>query len=239
MGYQQHPGDLWDGLEPTPEPPEENNSNRTMLLIGGGIALIVGLAICLVAGYLVLLSRTGGGTTEATAVAVVSTVPGDAEPTTAPPTTPPDTNPVDPTPTLVEATEVPPTEEPTPTEETNVQVSGFAVNRFDAPPAINGNLDDWQGFETIQSQFQVFDANGWDGSDDLEAFWQVGWDDEALYSKMANLARAILSYNSGKGPDVLVLQEVENIWVLRELNRRFSRNWSINKSMEILIRFSI
>ena len=38
---------------------------------------------------------------------------------------------------------------------------------------------------------------------------------------MQNLAKAILSYNSGVGPDVLVLQEIENIEVLGEFNRVF------------------
>ena len=71
MGYQQHPGDLWDGLEPTPEPPEKNN-NRTLILVIGGIGLLLGLVICLVAGYLFLLSRTGGTeTAEATEIVVV------------------------------------------------------------------------------------------------------------------------------------------------------------------------
>ncbi|MCB0015798.1 MAG: hypothetical protein KDE34_27980 [Anaerolineales bacterium] len=83
MGYQQHPGDLWDGLEPTPEPPEKNN-NRTLILVIGGIGLLLGLVICLVAGYLFLLSRTGGTeTAEATEIVVVPPGETPAGPTPA------------------------------------------------------------------------------------------------------------------------------------------------------------
>ena len=182
MGYQQHPGDLWEGLEPTPEPPEKNN-NRTLILAIGGVGLLVGLVICLVAGYLVLLNRTGGTETATpTAVAVVPPEQTPADPTTPAeqPTTPPDNN--DPTPTIASPpTDTPPPTDPPPTEAPEITVSGLAVSRFASPPGIDGNLSEWAGQPTVQSQFLVFSATSWDGSDDLAATWQLGWDNDALY----------------------------------------------------------
>ena len=45
------------------------------------------------------------------------------------------------------------------------------------------------------------------------------WTDDVVKIKIDRLAKVIHSVNSGRGPDVLVLQEVENISVLRELNQ--------------------
>ena len=182
MGYQQHPGDLWDGLEPTPEPPEKNN-NRTLILVIGGIGLLLGLVICLVAGYLFLLSRTGGTeTAEATEIVVVPPGETPAGPTPAPdqPTDTPTTDNPTPTAAVAAPTDTPPAVEPTPTE-AQVAISGFAVNRFTSPPSIDGNRNEWDGFPTVQSEFQVFSASSWNGTDDLQATWQLGWDSEALY----------------------------------------------------------
>ncbi len=47
------------------------------------------------------------------------------------------------------------------------------------------------------------------------------WNDEFLDSKMKNLSEVILDLDGGIGPDILMLQEVENINVLTQLNRKF------------------
>jgi hypothetical protein len=47
-------------------------------------------------------------------------------------------------------------------------------------PAIDGDLAEWAGTVT-DSTFQVFSAEGWDGTDDLGASWQLSWDTEYLY----------------------------------------------------------
>ncbi len=49
--------------------------------------------------------------------------------------------------------------------------------------------------------------------------FELDWSDAALNKKLENLARVIKGYNRGFGPDILLLQEVENINVLRMLNR--------------------
>ena len=45
----------------------------------------------------------------------------------------------------------------------------------------------------------------------------LDWSPTNLSMKMKNLAAAILQVNDGKGPDILILQEVENKNVLQEL----------------------
>ncbi len=43
-------------------------------------------------------------------------------------------------------------------------------------------------------------------------YWN--WDEAMLETKLAALARTVLAYGGGRGPDILVLQEVENLRVL-------------------------
>lgn len=46
----------------------------------------------------------------------------------------------------------------------------------------------------------------------------LDWNDQVLEQKLKNVSQAILSVNNGHGPDVLLLEEVENIGVLNQLN---------------------
>lgn len=48
----------------------------------------------------------------------------------------------------------------------------------------------------------------------------MDWNDEVLDTKLDRLAHVILSVNGGKGPDILILEEVENIHVLNMLNNK-------------------
>lgn len=43
------------------------------------------------------------------------------------------------------------------------------------------------------------------------------WNQDTLDLKLLRIARVIRSVHGGKGPDVLVVQEVENLWVLQKL----------------------
>jgi hypothetical protein len=54
------------------------------------------------------------------------------------------------------------------------------AGRAAAPPTIDGDLGEWSGTPT-DSAYQVFNAEGWDGTDDLGASWQLSWDDANLY----------------------------------------------------------
>ncbi|NKI34170.1 endonuclease/exonuclease/phosphatase family protein [Wenzhouxiangella sp. XN79A] len=47
----------------------------------------------------------------------------------------------------------------------------------------------------------------------------LDWSEDALAFKLEQLAATILAYNDGRGPDIIALQEVENIAVLDRLRR--------------------
>lgn len=50
---------------------------------------------------------------------------------------------------------------------------------------------------------------------------KLDWSERALQAKMKNLAAAILQAGGGRGPDVLVMEEVENLGILRTFNEQF------------------
>ncbi len=47
--------------------------------------------------------------------------------------------------------------------------------------------------------------------------FEKDWNEEILAKKIVNISKVIRSFNHGKGPDILVLQEVENMNVLKML----------------------
>lgn len=47
--------------------------------------------------------------------------------------------------------------------------------------SLDGDAGDWSGLPVYSSPFTVFTGDEWDGSDDLTADWQIGWDDVFLY----------------------------------------------------------
>lgn len=49
----------------------------------------------------------------------------------------------------------------------------------------------------------------------------LDWNETALTTKLGNISDAILSVNAGRGPDILMLQEVENLGILNRLNKDF------------------
>ncbi len=49
----------------------------------------------------------------------------------------------------------------------------------------------------------------------------VDWNSRTVSAKMRRVAGTVLSYNRGRGPDILVLQEVENFSVLDELRTKY------------------
>ena len=49
------------------------------------------------------------------------------------------------------------------------------------------------------------------------ACFELDWSEQTLKAKIQNLSKVILSYNSGRGADIVVLEEVENINALRML----------------------
>jgi len=53
------------------------------------------------------------------------------------------------------------------------------------------------------------------------ACYKTDWTHEKLIIKMQRLAQVILSVNQGRGPDVLILEEVENLAVLEQLRTQY------------------
>ncbi len=49
----------------------------------------------------------------------------------------------------------------------------------------------------------------------------LDWSEEALNFKLEQVAKTILAYNDGLGPDIIALQEVENIHVLEQLRNEY------------------
>jgi endonuclease/exonuclease/phosphatase family metal-dependent hydrolase len=54
--------------------------------------------------------------------------------------------------------------------------------------------------------------------------FETNWDEAALAKKLDNIKRSILQVDNGKGPDILVLVEVENDKVLTKLNKDFLKD---------------
>ena len=49
------------------------------------------------------------------------------------------------------------------------------------PPIINGDLNEWLDQTFFGSDHLVYSAAGWDGSQDLSAYWSLIWDETYLY----------------------------------------------------------
>lgn len=49
---------------------------------------------------------------------------------------------------------------------------------------------------------------------------ELDWNKSVLDKKLTNLATAILQVNKGKGPDILIVEEVENLRILQQLNKK-------------------
>lgn len=63
-------------------------------------------------------------------------------------------------------------------EDEDIEARSLAAS----PPLIDGNLNEWEDVPTIESMHLVFNAESWDGTDDVRAFWQLGWDRDNLYT---------------------------------------------------------
>lgn len=161
--------DEWRGLEPEQPRPSRGCFIWGLLAAGFLLALICGLST------LLFYQRTGAlpglpdfVPTEA------STPPSEAE-NPAEPDTPQDPQPPEPT-------ELPLA--PTATISAPVVGGNVDARRTAAPPTIDGDLGEWEG-AAFESAFQVFNAEGWDGTDDLGASWRLSWDDANLYLAVA------------------------------------------------------
>ncbi|MEW5988622.1 MAG: sugar-binding protein [Chloroflexota bacterium] len=181
MSYQ--PGDFddtWAGLEPEPPPPA---ARPWLVWLGVAAAVFLLVGACLIGGYLVLRRFQQPAAPPATVA--VPTVVGEVDtavpeqPTATPPAAP--TTAIAPTATLAASpttsvTPSPLTPSPQPTLLGQVEAAHLTN-----PPTIDGDLLEWTPFSPVESAFQVYSAADWDGSDDVQAFWRLGWDENYLY----------------------------------------------------------
>ena len=64
----------------------------------------------------------------------------------------------------------------------DVQSSSNVAPRFLAiVPTIDGALTEWDETSSVTSPYLVYTAASWDGSDDIGAEWNLGWDSDNLY----------------------------------------------------------
>lgn len=171
---KQHstPEDPWEGLEPLE--PAETSGRNTVLIVGILAAALCVLGVILIGVYL-LLSNSGPDV-NATPI-VVPTLPGTGTPTAGAAAD----NILTPTSALAPTVTLPgnvPAATLVPTTAPPVQV---VSSRLTTAPAIDGSLADWPALPTYRSAFTVFTADSWDGTDDVDATWRLGWDDSNLY----------------------------------------------------------
>ncbi|MEZ4516671.1 MAG: sugar-binding protein [Chloroflexota bacterium] len=154
-------GDQWQGLEP-----EQPRSSRAAFWVALLAAILLLLGIVALSVFLFNMQPETGET-------AVSVDNGDVA------------NPVE-----GESVEPEPhtaTEEPlaiAPTATLPIPPSSgtqAAAVRLPSPPTIDANLGEWPGTPSTASEFIVYSATSWDGSDDLAADWQLAWDNDNLY----------------------------------------------------------
>jgi hypothetical protein len=176
MNYQQdNQNDTWAGL--VPEQPKEETPLGIWLAVAGVIFIL--LCVCAGGSFFVYNEFFASPTAES--LPVVPTLVGEATTADIPPTvttgpgtalpTATATTPINPTVTLAGGVTA-----PAPTTSSNVEAVRLA-----SPPTIDGNLVEWGETPTYISAFRVFNAQSWNGSEDLTAVWQLAWDNANLY----------------------------------------------------------
>lgn len=55
------------------------------------------------------------------------------------------------------------------------------AGRFTTPPTIDGQLSEWGAIPSTSAPHRVYAVANWNGTADLNATWQLGWDEQNLY----------------------------------------------------------
>lgn len=79
----------------------------------------------------------------------------------------------------------PPTNTPLPTLIPPIITVNVNAPFFNIAPIIDGNLNEWAAVTPVLAAHRTFEANSWDGSDDLTAVWHLAWDNSNLYLAVA------------------------------------------------------
>ena len=162
MGTERESWDNeWAGLEP-----KQSRSSGWGCQLGLVLLILLLLAICGASGYLAWQQfdlQLGPG------LMLVPPTALSSEPETAEAETP--QPPAAESPSLA-ATVTLPAEQ---------AAGSVEVGQMAATPLIDGNLDEWAGLPSFESQYLVYSINGWDGTDDVSATWHLGWDGSHLF----------------------------------------------------------
>ncbi len=87
-----------------------------------------------------------------------------------------------PTDTAVPSTDMPsPTDTIAPTAVSALITANVTAPRLNSPPVIDGSLSDWPAIMPVSSAYNVYARSSWDGTDDVAAYWLLGWDNRNLY----------------------------------------------------------
>jgi hypothetical protein len=151
----------WAGLEP-----KQPRSNGWGCQLGLVLLILLLLAICGAGGYLAWQQfdlQLGPG------LVLVPPTALSSEPETAEAETP--------QPPAAESAAL----APTVTLPAEQAAGSVEVGQMAATPLIDGNLDEWAGLPSFESQYLVYSVNGWDGKDDVTATWHLGWDSSHLF----------------------------------------------------------
>jgi Carbohydrate family 9 binding domain-like len=162
--------DEWNGLEP-----EQPSSGRCGCWIGV-LILLLGLVITC-AGTAYFAWRQLGIPPEAGAASDLLSAP--------PPITLPavDGDPISTEVAGPEATQPALVATVTLSSEAGVPISeDIQARAMQTPPLIDGNLREWADIPGYESANLVYSIEGWDQSDDVRAFWRLGWDEQNLYA---------------------------------------------------------
>lgn len=161
MGIQRQDWDnLWSGLDP-----QQPGAGRCGCWLAMALLSLVLLAACLAGAYLVwqrfgLPLQPGLLLAPPTAISPAGTVESESPISS-----------ISETPSLA----------PTVTLPSNQAATDVVARQVAAAPILDGYLDEWVDGPAYDSQFRVFTAQQWDGTDDVTATWHLAWDSNNLY----------------------------------------------------------
>lgn len=78
--------------------------------------------------------------------------------------------------------------------------SRVPVASIEVPPTIDGDLAEWDDSSAVASPYLVYSAPSWNGSDDILAEWNLGWDTDNLY--IATIVTDDIHVQTQSGPTI-------------------------------------
>jgi hypothetical protein len=156
---------IWQGLEP-----EQPRPRRGAFYIALAAAIFLSLGAC-VLGYYTLQNRAplnGEPPLSLTTLPETTSATTQAEMTAE----------VNETTVVIAPTVTLPFDGATPPPSAPAEI---VAARLSSPPIINGEGSDWAGLTVYRSPYVVFTHQEWDGTDDLNATWQIAGDETNLY----------------------------------------------------------